>query len=385
MKYIKNKLYLRAFLKKKWENTSAQRDPEHTIRCCVRCADEPLLLAETAGGFCQRTLKRFGRDKSLSEPLDGRGLFVLESARPFRPESWSVIPRTALCRAGERWRASLRRAPGRRSTPRRANWGASRHCRRRLGATFCTDCHSNRHHSASVRPQKTKKKSKNCCSSFRRFWTTLLLPSANSPWLTFTINSPLNSAPTRWFSTARTSRCGSSRSWSWERRSCGPATATCRSQTRRQKKVKWHIVEWDSVSFFFSLVRVCFFLSELWNTWCEVWQLAAGRLLRHSFQSVRVPVQKSQALTKGKRWGGGGSMNGAHSCCSHAPGAKVADHCGSARSEALNMWRSHVGTSVKNSAGVRSCVPVVTIRLKPSPIQQLSWFAKNGKCKLMAD
>lgn len=51
---------------------------------------------------------------------------------------------------------------------------------------------------------------------------------------------------------------------------------------------------------------------------------------------------------------------------SHGPRPKVAACCGSARSEVLNMWRFHVGTSVKNSPSVRSSVPVVTIRLKPS-------------------
>lgn len=49
-----------------------------TSRCCWR---KQLVVS------VREQLKRFGRDKSLSQHSDGRGLSVLESPRPCRPAS----------------------------------------------------------------------------------------------------------------------------------------------------------------------------------------------------------------------------------------------------------------------------------------------------------
>lgn len=114
----------------------------------------------------------------------------------------------------------------------------------------------------------------------------------------FIINSPPNSATTRWCLTARTSRWRTWRGRSWAGRSCEPGTATCRSPTHKPRKVISHR-HTDG------LIAVC--LSRLFELWkktrgsrflCLFVCLTAGQresvfflllllLLRHLFQLDR--------------------------------------------------------------------------------------------------
>lgn len=108
----------------------------------------------------------------------------------------------------------------------------------------------------------------------------------------FIINSPPNSATTRWFLTARTSRWGIWRGRSWAGRSSEPGTATCRSQTGKLRKVRHNV-------WFKKKKKECVWTLEV-NTWSRFDSWERGCVTSLS----RGGVQKSQTLTKRVKWMG---------------------------------------------------------------------------------
>lgn len=139
-------------------------------------------------------------------------------------------------------------------------------------------------------------------SVVRLFFDFFPPPFSEETWLIYIINSHLNGAPTRWFLTARTSRFRSWRGSSWRGRSSEPATATCRSQTRRQKKVNERMWWLD---------KSVLILAGLWtgNTW-----VGFVRGPQAKFRHLSVCDRAPEKSCTDKR-----VMNRPHSCCSFSP------------------------------------------------------------------